>query len=397
MSQNNVNYGDNPTGPQLMDNYLAKTQENSLTTNSGIQRPTYAKAGTFWINSSANPWILYFYNGSKDVEIGRITTGSSGAFTVTGIDDSNLVHKTGNESIAGVKSFTDNLKINAQIIKPINLVRGTNPSASQYSNIYISDSTGNTGDNNAFGNFRTYVSTTGTVRSVLTTFKNTTAGTNYSVQVEPTYDTPNNRYYIQMAGNPLSTDTNWSLSRVTSDTSANTIPTMGWVNNPATSTNVVHRSGDETIGGVKTVTATYPIIHNNTGNAGYPLIVKIPYSRDTAPTSETNRYIGMYDNRSGNVGASSCYSRVIFTLKTDNTSGVALSAFKTGDTTGYDSASIGIFYPPSGNPYTSAPTPATSDNSTKIATTAYVRSHIQLVSALPASPIAGVLYCIAES
>jgi hypothetical protein len=40
-----------------------------------------------------------------------------------------------------------------------------------------------------------------------------------------------------------------SASNSTSDT---TIPTIGWVNDPATATNVVHRSGDETIAGVKT-------------------------------------------------------------------------------------------------------------------------------------------------
>jgi len=43
-----------------------------------------------------------------------------------------------------------------------------------------------------------------------------------------------------------------SASNSTSDT---TIPTIGWVNDPATATNVVHRSGDETINGTKTFTS----------------------------------------------------------------------------------------------------------------------------------------------
>ena len=43
-----------------------------------------------------------------------------------------------------------------------------------------------------------------------------------------------------------------SASNSTSDT---TIPTIGWVNDPATATNVVHRSGDETINGSKTFTS----------------------------------------------------------------------------------------------------------------------------------------------
>lgn len=45
---------------------------------------------------------------------------------------------------------------------------------------------------------------------------------------------------------------NLSENKVSSLKADNTIPTMGWVNNPETSTNVVHRSGDETIAGNKT-------------------------------------------------------------------------------------------------------------------------------------------------
>lgn len=72
MSQTNVDFSDNPTGSELMDNYLAKEQENSLTTNSGIQRPSYAKAGTKWLDTSVEPWVLKMYTGSGDVVIGYI-------------------------------------------------------------------------------------------------------------------------------------------------------------------------------------------------------------------------------------------------------------------------------------------------------------------------------------
>ena len=43
-----------------------------------------------------------------------------------------------------------------------------------------------------------------------------------------------------------------SASSSKSDT---TVPTIGWVNDPATATNVVHRSGNETVGGQKTFTS----------------------------------------------------------------------------------------------------------------------------------------------
>lgn len=45
-----------------------------------------------------------------------------------------------------------------------------------------------------------------------------------------------------------------------------------------------------------------------------------------------------------------------------------------------DNESIGVVYPASGDPYTFAPTPATSDNSSKIATTAYVKSNLSSYS-----------------
>lgn len=44
-------------------------------------------------------------------------------------------------------------------------------------------------------------------------------------------------------------------SSASSSKSDTTIPTIGWVNDPATATNVVHRSGNETINGTKTFTS----------------------------------------------------------------------------------------------------------------------------------------------
>lgn len=117
MSQNSVDYSGNPTGSQLMDNYLAKSQDNVLTTNSGVQRPSYAKSGTQWIDTSSNPWKLYLYNGSKDVLIGTISTGSSGAFIVSGVDDSSYVKLTGTQTVGGNKTFSSLLNVSVDGVK----------------------------------------------------------------------------------------------------------------------------------------------------------------------------------------------------------------------------------------------------------------------------------------
>lgn len=105
MAQNTVNYSNNPTGPQLLDDYLAKDQENHLTCNSGIQRPSYAQAGSFWLDTSSTPWILNFYDGTSDIAIGSLNA-STHVFSVQGVDTSSFVNKTGDETIAGVKTFT---------------------------------------------------------------------------------------------------------------------------------------------------------------------------------------------------------------------------------------------------------------------------------------------------
>ena len=72
MSQSNVDFSDNPTGSQLLDDYLAREQENNLTSNSGIKRPSYAIAGTKWLDTSSEPWVLKMFTGSNDVVIGYI-------------------------------------------------------------------------------------------------------------------------------------------------------------------------------------------------------------------------------------------------------------------------------------------------------------------------------------
>lgn len=51
----------------------------------------------------------------------------------------------------------------------------------------------------------------------------------------------------------------------------------------------------------------------------------------------------------------------------------------------------------SGTDFTSAPTPSVSSNNTNIATTAYVNTKFQVVSALPASPDPDTYYFIPES
>lgn len=103
MAQNSVNYGNNPTGPELLNDYLDKEQENILTSNSGIQRPSYADVGTKWLDISSTPWALKIFDGTSDVIIGTVNP-TTHAFISAGIDTAVLL--TGNQTIGGTKTFT---------------------------------------------------------------------------------------------------------------------------------------------------------------------------------------------------------------------------------------------------------------------------------------------------
>ena len=72
MTQNVLDYSQNPSGNELMDTYLAGMAQNQLTNHSGVTRPSYAVAGTFWIDTSTTPWVLKQFTGSADISIGTL-------------------------------------------------------------------------------------------------------------------------------------------------------------------------------------------------------------------------------------------------------------------------------------------------------------------------------------
>lgn len=112
MAQNKLNYGENPSGADLMDVYLAGMAENQLTLHSGNSRPSYVQQGTMWLNTSANPYILYVFDGTVDVKVGEFNITNK---TFKANDTLNVMHLTGNETIAGTKTFT-----NSQNVKTTN-------------------------------------------------------------------------------------------------------------------------------------------------------------------------------------------------------------------------------------------------------------------------------------
>ena len=164
-----------------------------------------------------------------------------------------------------------------------------------------------------------------------------------------------------------------------SSTTETTIAVKGWVNDPAKSTNVVHRSGNEAIVGVK---AFSDVVKANAG-------VRMEGITTTSGAEGLRDVVGI-DTNNARVGG------LRFIHQSDNSRRVTLYICKT-DNTNVAGLSIGLSDDDT-TVFTSCPTPSSlTDNSSQIATTAWVNSKIQFVNALPASPVNGVLYLIPET
>lgn len=74
MSQTTINFATDPSGAQLLDNLLSPFQTNILTSHSGTSRPSYAQAGTLWLDNTTTPWVLKMFNGSSDIILGYLDT-----------------------------------------------------------------------------------------------------------------------------------------------------------------------------------------------------------------------------------------------------------------------------------------------------------------------------------
>lgn len=93
------------------------------------------------------------------------------------------------------------------------------------------------------------------------------------------------------------------------------------------------------------------------------------YQRGTAPTAKYNNpFFMVKQNNNGN------FATFEHTYDTDMSNKIVLRVYPGNVTAHSSSTNLTIGYDGNGNPYTEAPTPADNDNSTKIATTAWVNS-----------------------
>jgi len=160
----------------------------------------------------------------------------------------------------------------------------------------------------------------------------------------------NNVFY---GNNDFTGNTTANIAGETAATDSRVIATTGWANDPEKATNIVHRSGTETITGDKTVSgvSTFSGSITSLGNNTFS---------GTNGFSNTTTF-------SGNITSNG----------TNTFNG-------TSNFTGTNSI-------------VNVKTQAVSDNSTKAVNTAFIANKFQIVSALPASPDANTFYFITES
>lgn len=198
--------------------------------------------GTLQVGSDAGYSVTYGWHGvivSKQPS-GTYDIALPKANGTLAIDD-NLVHKTGNETIGGFKSFTEVLDrrndVTISTVATATQLVDTNANRCGW----IANRMHWAGNSHVHNRHIAY---------------NENSGKELYIDIISSNDGSGGLFVSGTA-------TNRNLTDVTSATGHTALAAMGWVNNPATATNVVHRSGAETINGTKTFTAN--IIKKNSG------------------------------------------------------------------------------------------------------------------------------------
>lgn len=174
-------------------------------------------------------------------------------------------------------------------------------------------------------------------------------------------------WYRPSTGNPQLLVSTKNNNKDNFNTNQSYIGTEGsgksWEIVTVSGSNYVDLTSNQTIAGSKTFVSTL----QTTTNIVYK---RNAITKGTNPESTQNWQFFFADkNGSGDANALGKIQTSV-----DSTGLVTTSMYALKNASGTSSARIAICYPSSGSAYTYAPTPATSDNSTKIATTAFVKA-----------------------
>ena len=274
--------------------------------------------------------------------------------------DNAVVHKTSNETITGVKTFTSNVKVSKAApyvdLYNTNITKGTIPSSVQVARNAMTDKDGK------------YIA--------MTQYQYNTAGETQAVL--RAYNPNNENDFAQISiwyphtGDPYT----YAPTPATLDNSTK-IATTAWVNNLDNS--VVHKTGDETISGIKTFQ----------GDGWIAKIQNIDVTYNIAPSSNKGTSIIFTDKNGTQMGCVECFKL------NDNSTMTRLNTYGPNDNWSSQPLTLRVFS--DGYSVAYAPTPYVNAYGNEIATAAYINTKFQVVSALPASPNPDTYYFIPES
>lgn len=173
--------------------------------------------------------------------------------------DGKYVHLSGDETINGIKTFNNAIVLqNNGTTYKMTSFDSTDESAN--GNIVIFQ---NVDKNNKMTSQLHNLVNYGADNNRLCFEVNRTVGSeNYNAALQ-FYIDKDNHFGLSATTNSSATgyssNNNDALNKASSSISDNSFGTKGWVNNPLKSTNVVHKTGDESIGGNKTFTGTVKV------------------------------------------------------------------------------------------------------------------------------------------
>lgn len=226
--------------------------------------------GTLQVGSDAGYSVTYSWNGNI------ISKQPSGTFNIslpkangTLAIDENVVHTSGAEFISGTKMFSNTIHRYGDI------------TTSGYAQVYRFDDT----NTNSCGHIYNNVHWTGDAVYNRYGAYNNKSGKSMEIDIS----SPDSGVGMACVSG---TATKGNVEAITSATGHTGIATMGWVNNPATSTNVVHRSGDETIAGNKTF--SNKIKGNLQGNADSATYATTQATSDNSTKIATTAWVRTY-------------------------------------------------------------------------------------------------------
>lgn len=207
------------------------TEISNATSESKSQITEEKNAAISAVETSTAPLIQKAETAAAEAEASRVNAEE----WAKSVDAENIVHRTGDETISGTKTFNNGIYCrngNAYYQNMLGYTVGTVPSSNYYPNTVILN------DENGiyFGFYGPEMLTDGS----------------YSVRMGVRSQVNPSKYSILKIGFLADGAIYTSAPTPPASDNGTQIATTNWVSDPNKSTNVVHRSGDETIYGYKT-------------------------------------------------------------------------------------------------------------------------------------------------